>query len=207
MRLLKNCALIGAACVFFASLSIGVQADDAIGSGARAFAQLGQDLPTPNTYRTASGAPGHEYWQQQADYRIDARLDESKRRIEASARISYRNNSPDALRYIWMQLDQNRFRADSLDQRSKTYSRDRVTYQNLRAHQAVSANELGYTGLKFALTDGKPLPFVVVDTMARVDLPQPLEPGESVSFDVEWQFNIVLRDDLRTRGGLSLIHI
>ena len=204
MQTTTTCSWLISACALLLTLAPSAHAQDAIGSGAKAFAQLGQELPTPNTYRTASGAPGHDYWQQQADYRIDARLDEEKRRIEASARITYRNNSPDALRYLWMQLDQNRFRADSLDQRSRTYSRDRVSYQNLREHQAVSPNELGYTGLSFSLVGGAALPFVVVDTMARVDLPEPLAPGESVTFDIEWQFNIVRRDDLRTRGGYEL---
>ncbi|MEE4279099.1 MAG: M1 family metallopeptidase [Halieaceae bacterium] len=180
------------------------KAADDVGSGARAFAQLGQELPTPNSYRTASGAPGHAYWQQQADYRIEASLDEDARRIDAKARITYTNNSPDTLRYLWMQLDQNRFRADSLDQRSRTYSSDRVSYQNLREHQAVSPNELGYTGLSFTLDNGKELAFTVVDTMARVDLPWSLNSGESVTFDVTWAFNIVRRDTVRSRGGYEL---
>ncbi len=201
MSIRRICSLIGAACFFCACFLPAAQAADAIGSGAKAFAQLGQELPTPNAYRTASGAPGHAYWQQRADYRIDARLDAEARRIDAKARISYQNNSPDALRYLWMQLDQNRFRADSLDQRSRTTSSDRVTYRNLREHQAVSPNTLGYTGLSFTLDSGEALPFVVVDTMARVDLPKPLQPGEAVTFDITWGFNIVQRDTVRSRGG------
>jgi hypothetical protein len=173
-----------------------------IGSGADAFAQLGQELPTPNDYRTASGAPGHAYWQQQADYDIKARLDEDKRRIEASARVTYRNNSPDTLRYLWLQLDQNRFRTDSLDQRSKTVSEDRVSYQNLREHQALtSGDDHGYQNLRFSLAGGEALPFTVVDTLVRLDLPSPLGSGDSVTFDMEWAFNIVLRDTVRSRGG------
>ncbi|MEM9315123.1 MAG: M1 family metallopeptidase [Pseudomonadota bacterium] len=201
MSIRRTCSLIGAACIFCACYFPAVQAADAIGSGATAFAQLGQELPTPNAYRTASGAPGHAYWQQRADYRIEARLNAEARRIDAKARISYRNNSPDTLRYLWMQLDQNRFRADSLDQRSRTVSSDRVSYQNLREHQAVAPGMFGYTGLSFTLDSGESLPFVVVDTMARVDLPAPLAPGESVSFDITWGFNIVLRDTVRSRGG------
>ena len=71
------------------------------------FRQLGQELPTPNVYRTASGAPGHEYWQQQADYNIQVTLDDVNQRIDGEERVLYVNNSPDELRYIWMQLDQN----------------------------------------------------------------------------------------------------
>ena len=90
------------------------------GSGAQKFAQLEQLLPTPNTYRTASGAPGHEYWQQQADYKISVSLDEENQSIVGSEQITYTNNSPDTLGYLWLQLDQNRFSEGSLERRSKT---------------------------------------------------------------------------------------
>ena len=85
-----------------------------------AFRQLDVDLPTANVYRTASGAPGSQYWQQRADYKIKVRLDEARRRISASETISYTNNSPDTLRYIWLQLDQNRFIDSSLGRLSET---------------------------------------------------------------------------------------
>jgi hypothetical protein len=82
------------------------------------FRQLDEVLPTANVYRTAGGEPGHEYWQQKVDYDIAVRLIEDQRRIEASERIRYTNNSPDTLRFLWLQLDQNRFRSDSLAERS-----------------------------------------------------------------------------------------
>jgi len=85
-----------------------------------AFRQLGVDLPTPNVYRTASGAPGPQYWQQRADFKIKMTLDEDNRRISATETITYTNGSPDTLRYIWLQLDQNRFADDSLQRRSET---------------------------------------------------------------------------------------
>ncbi|MFT6771436.1 MAG: hypothetical protein ACJARU_001645, partial [Congregibacter sp.] len=166
-----------------------------------AFAQLGQELPSPNVYRTASGAPGHKYWQQQADYDIDARLDADARRIDASARIVYTNNSPDTLRYLWLQLDQNRFKQDSLDRRSRTVNSDEVSYRSLREHQAVSIGDYGYRKLSFRGEAGEALPFVVVDTMVRVDLPQPLASGQYISFDLEWTFDIIERDTVRSRGG------
>ncbi|MDA8962340.1 M1 family metallopeptidase [Congregibacter sp.] len=181
--------------------SLATQAQDVVGSGADVFAQLGQELPTPNSYRTASGAPGHEYWQQQADYDIDARLDADARRIDASARIVYTNNSPDALRYLWLQLDQNRFKQDSLDRRSRTESSDEVSYSSLREHQAVSIGDYGYRNLRFSGESGEELPFIVVDTMVRVDLPKPLASGEYISFNLEWTFDIIERDTVRSRGG------
>ncbi|MFT7288970.1 MAG: hypothetical protein ACI87W_003095 [Halieaceae bacterium] len=175
--------------------------DNGTGSGADAFAQLGQELPTPNIYRTASGSPGHAYWQQEASYKIDARLDEEAHRIDARATISYRNNSPDTLRYLWLQLDQNRFMKDSLDQRSRSVSADRVSYSNLRQHQALSDTDHGYTGLRFRDSSGKDLPFTVVDTVVRVDLPTPLASGTNIDLDVQWEFNILERDAFRSRGG------
>ena len=77
------------------------------------FEQLGTILPDANTYRTASGAPGHEYWQQRADYQIQATLDEKKQYLHGEETITYFNNSPDELRYLWLQLDQNLFKSDS----------------------------------------------------------------------------------------------
>ena len=71
------------------------------------FRQLGQELPTPNVYRTASGAPGHEYYQQRADYDMSITLDDDTQRIYGEQTITYTNNSPDELRYLWVQLDQN----------------------------------------------------------------------------------------------------
>ena len=102
-------------------------------SGAEAFNQLGEALPTANVYRTASGAPGERYWQQRADYTIRASLDEDARRITASSTIDYHNHSPDTLRYLWLQLDQNRFANDSLDRRSRTITGDdTISYSDLR---------------------------------------------------------------------------
>jgi len=97
------------------------------GSGAVAFEQLEAILPTPNVYRTATGEPGPQYWQQQVDYVIEVSLDEKAKRIEGSERITYRSHAPTPLRYLWVQLDQNRFRADSLARRSETAERRATT--------------------------------------------------------------------------------
>src|SRR5436309_239077 len=77
------------------------------------FRQLDELLPTPGVTRTASGAPGHAYWQQRADYTIRATLDEAKRAVSGAGTVTYHNNSPDTLSYLWVQLDQNMFRPDS----------------------------------------------------------------------------------------------
>lgn len=85
------------------------------------FRQLEESLPTPNVYRNAAGEPGHQYWQQQVDYVINVKLDEAKRRLQASEQITYHNNSPDTLRYLWIQLDQNKFRDDSMSALTTTF--------------------------------------------------------------------------------------
>ena len=77
------------------------------------FFQIESWLPTPNAQRTASGVPGPEYWQQRADYDIDITLDDKTQRLSGISRIQYHNESPHTLRYIWVQLDQNRFQPDS----------------------------------------------------------------------------------------------
>ena len=93
-----------------------------------AFRQLGQELPTPNVYRTASGAPGHAYWQQKADYNMKIRLDDATQRIDGSETITYTNNSLDALQYVWLQLDQNVRALDSDSYKIRESSLDDRTY-------------------------------------------------------------------------------
>ena len=93
--------------------SVAFSAAEGDGSGAQTFEQLERLLPTPNTYRTASGAPGHAYWQQRVDYVIEVSLDEDKQRLTGTELISYHNNSPDSLNYLWLQLDANVYADDA----------------------------------------------------------------------------------------------
>jgi hypothetical protein len=168
-----------------------------------AFEQLDiHGLRSPNSMRTASGAPGPEYWQQRVDYVIDVTLDEDLRRIIGSETITYRNNSPDSLPYLWVQLDQNRFRTDSEDMRSMTVpSLDAVTYDELdmlleRDRFRGGAEILAITG-----GDGEPLAHTVVGTMMRVDLSAPLAPHSSLTFHIEWWHNIVDGTRMPARCG------
>ena len=87
------------------------------------FAQLEQELPTPNEYRNAAGAPGHNYFQQKADYKIEVEIDDETQKLTGKETITYTNNSPDRLEYLWIQLDQN-VRADDSD--SKLISVERM---------------------------------------------------------------------------------
>lgn len=174
------------------------------------FAQLGTTLRDPNVYRNAAGAPGPRYWQQQADYRINATLDEVARRITASSTITYTNHSPDTLNFLWLQLDQNRFRRDSREQRSITGGvaedgvSDQLSFNTMRQHQYVTANNYGYDLTQVADGDGRDLPHQVVETMLRIDLPRALKPGATQVLKIQWAFNIVHSDAMNARGGYEV---
>ena len=166
-----------------------------------AFRQLDVDLPTPNVYRTASGAPGEQYWQQRADHQIKVRLDETNRRISASQTIRYTNNSPDTLRYIWIQLDQNRFRDDSAARLTETADDDSVSFFTLRMHQRYEDVEFGFEIEKVTDGRGRDLTYTIVDTMMRIDLPRPLKSSQNTTFTIDWSFNIVEEEVVSARGG------
>ena len=179
-----------------------------------AFRQLDVDLPTPNVYRTASGAPGEKYWQQEASHKIRVKLDEKALRIAASQDITYKNNSPDTLRYLWMQLDQNRFRRDSIAVRSETATEaggrrnlleeedvDTLNYAGLARKQAMDDRDYGFEIKSVKDGRGKSLKYTIVDTMMRIDLPQPLRSGQATSFSIDWEFNIVNEVRVSARGG------
>ncbi|GEA08812.1 aminopeptidase [Alteromonas sp. KUL42] len=181
------------------------------------FRQLDEVLPTPNVYRNAAGEPGHQYWQQKVDYDIDVKLLEGKRRIEASETITYHNNSPDTLKYLWIQLDQNKFRDDSMSALTTTFggignrgpatkaaSGDapaKLSMGALRRQQFVDDNELGYTISRVEDKAGNDLRHTVVGTLMRVDLAKPLKSGSKVTFDIDFAFNIVEEDAVSARAG------
>ncbi|MCS7078824.1 MAG: M1 family metallopeptidase [Chloracidobacterium sp.] len=165
------------------------------------FRQLDEVLPTPNEYRTASGAPGHKYWQNRADHVINVELDDERQRLQASETITYTNNSPDELRYLWLQLDQNIFAKDSDAFRSQTSGGlDRVPLSVLDGLLLRPEFDGGYRITAVKDAKGQPLKHVIVKTMMRVDLPTPLKPGQQVSFSVDWNYNI---NDAVKLGGRS----
>ncbi len=167
----------------------------------RKFEQLDAELRSPNVYRTASGAPGHMYWQQQADYDIDVRLDEANNRIHGKETITYTNNSPDQLPYLWVQLDQNMRAMDSDTYSTATNSiEDKMTLGSLR--QVIGYDFDGGHKIE-AVTDmnGQPLSYTINRTMMRIDLPKPLMPGEKVSMKINWNYNINDRNLMGGRGG------
>ena len=160
------------------------------------FRQLDVDLPTANTYRTASGAPGESYWQQKVDYVISASLDESKKRITGSETVTYKNNSPHPLSYLWFQLDQNIFKQDSAARRSATAStgpdrRDSLSVTSLRQLQSYADTPHGDEIMAVMDAGGSALAYTINDTMMRVDLKTPLAPGATTKVRINWAFNIV----------------
>lgn len=168
------------------------------------FEQLDYLLPTPNEYRTGSGAPGPRYWQQKADYNIAVELNDDNQTITGRETITYHNHSPETLTYLWLQLDQNILAKDNLTTKTAvTQVRDSVPTKAL----ATSLDLLDFDGghkIK-SVTDasGKPLPYTINYTMMRVDLPQPLKSGEKFVFNVEWSYKIGDRMIDGQRSGLE----
>jgi len=169
------------------------------------FEQLGEMLPTPNSYRSSSGAPGTSYWQQRADYAIAAEINDDTQVLTGSETITYHNNAPEPLKFIWLQLDQNLYAKGSLTSQTSTGGiRDSVPAKMF----AATAGALDYVGgyKIISVKDGvtkKDLPYVINYTMMRIDLAQPLKTGEKYSFSVDWSFNINDRMLVSGRGGME----
>ncbi|RFM29097.1 M1 family metallopeptidase [Deminuibacter soli] len=171
------------------------------------FEQLGTILPTPNEYRTASGAPGSKYWQQRADYDIKCTLDEKNTRLTGSETISYYNNSPDALTYLWLQLDENEHsNSKNANYQDGSSLRNGAIDINTLDKLQEQKTENGYGDNITKITDitGKKLAFTVNKTMMRVELPATLKPGEKFVFNVDWNYKISDRMKLGGRGGYEL---
>ena len=154
------------------------------------FRKITTEFATPNQYRTGSGAPGPAYYQNEADYKMDIELDDENQRLTGRETITYHNNSPDDLEFLWVQLDQN-LRADDAPANLK----DGNGMSAVMPAGAFVANYMdqSYEG-GFNITevskDGKALSYAINHTMMRVDLPEPLKAGQSMSFDIGWWYNI-----------------
>jgi hypothetical protein len=166
------------------------------------FKQLKDELATPNTYRTASGAPGHEYWQQRADYKIDITLDDHTQRIYGTEIVTYYNNSPDVLNYLWIQLDQNVRERNSLAEQSAdmNFNERMSSYYLRRFHNDYDGGfKLDYV----RDANDNNLDHTINFTMMRIDLPQPLKPGGNFTFKVRWWYNINDRSKDFGRSGME----
>jgi len=181
-----------------------------------AFRQLeDEDWPTPTRERRATGAPGSDYWQQQVDYRIDIALDETTKILTGSATVTYTNNAPDTLDYLWFLMDQNRFRADSIAVMTETVggasranartgaaaSVEGVSARTLQRAKALEERGHGFQVDAVTHADGSPLDYTIVDTLMRVDLPQALETGDSVTFTIDWDHVLIETGVVGGRSG------
>jgi hypothetical protein len=172
------------------------------------FEQLGQSLPTPNEYRAGSGAPGPKYWQQQADYDIAVKLDDEAHTITGAETITYYNNSPDVLTYLWLQLDQNILAPGNETDKTKTNSlRDSTNTMTLQQDLDLYGEyKGGYTIKSVKAIDGSSLPFLINKTMMRIDIAKPLKSGEQIKFSVEWSYPVSDRlneEEVGRRGGME----
>jgi len=166
------------------------------------FRQLYQEFSTPNSYRSASGAPGPNYYQQQADYKMDITLDDKNAKIYGEETITYTNNSPDVLEFLWVQLDQN---VRTKDTKSALRNGGGVPLAAPTSSFVSSYMKESFDGgfnIEFVKdANGRPLPYTINQTMMRVDLPTPLASNSQVSFSIKWWYNIPDHTTDRARSG------
>ena len=156
------------------------------------FRQLDESWPTPNDQRIASGAPGPKYWQQRADYKIKVTLDDEKQRISGAETITYTNNSPHELTYIWVRLDQNRFQKHSDDYLTlPANNTKRLSFNSVR-HEYYRQNfDGGFEIFSVTGRNNDALKYAIVGTMMRIDLDKPIKTGDKFAFNIEWAYNII----------------
>ncbi len=163
------------------------------------FAQLDQELPTPNEFRNAAGAPGHHYYQQKADYKMNITIDDETQKLSGFETITYTNNSPDKLDYLWLQLDQNIY---SVDSDSKIIEIEKM--EDFKTVGDIRKKSFYYDGgfkiEEIKTANGQKMRYLINKTMMRIDLEKPLLPNTSISFQIKWWYNI---NDRMAVGGRS----
>jgi len=207
MRKIKSTLLV---CFLFLSAGVFAQDEQATKeetvqaghTNQNKFRQLYQEFSTPNQYRTGAGAPGEAYYQNQADYKMDIELDDKNQKLSGYETITYHNNSPDALEYLWVQLDQNIRTKDSEAKLKDGNGISPVTQSSTFVNDFMEEPfDGGFHIEEVSSKDGKSLPYTINFTMMRVDLPQPLKAGESYSFNIKWWYNINNHVTDRARSG------
>ncbi|WP_295180646.1 M1 family metallopeptidase [uncultured Christiangramia sp.] len=166
------------------------------------FRQMYQELATPNQYRTASGAPGPAYYQNEADYKMDIVLDDKNSVLTGEETITYHNNSPQDLEYLWVQLDQN-IRKKDAPQKDGDGMAPVATAAGF-ANKYLETPFDGGFNIKEVSANGSDLKYTINQTMMRVDLPKPLQAGETYTFDIKWSYNVNNHVTNRARSGYEL---
>ena len=176
--------------------------DQSKGSFEDKFRQLDEVFPSPNLSRPATGEPGPMYWQQRADYKIQIKLNEDTRSVKGSETITYTNNSPLTLKYIWLQLDQNIFAKESINNLTRPWGGgdSSVDFSTLRRQNFMDKFEGGFQELSIKINNKSPNTNLV-GTHVRINLEKPLKPGESTSLDIEWAYALVEENAVRARNG------
>ncbi len=165
------------------------------------FSQMYDLLATPNMYRSASGAPGPAYYQQQADYKIDIELDDKNSKLMGAETVTYTNNSPDTLEYLWVQLDQNQQAKTSQTPLAESQRIDQVLPADKFASDYLRQKpDRGFHIEYVKDVKGAPLSYTINQTMMRINLPVPMKPGSTFTFSTKWWYNI---NNYRKEGGRS----
>ena len=190
----------------FSLLQVSVNAQER-SNHAKKFEQLDQVLRSPNEYRGADGAPGPRYWQQKADYKINCILDTKEQRLDGSETITYHNNSPVDMTYLWLQLDENEHEATNTKHHMNTSDMNKVMNEGSleRLEATTQLDKYGVKIKKVSTDKGIALTYTIVETMMRIELPQTLKAGKKVSFNIDWSYHLI--DRMKTpswgRGGFE----
>jgi len=194
----KSSFLVSVAVLFISVSSYSQNIND------NKFKQLKEELATPNVYHTASGAPGHEYYQQKANYQIELELHDDNQTISGVETITYFNNSPDKLEYLWLQLDQNMRSKTSDTKLISTNTIESFSYEGALERHFNKENFDGGFKIDFVQDgSGKDLDHAIVKTMMRIDMPKALASGSSYTFKIKWHYNINNRMEIGGRSGLE----
>jgi hypothetical protein len=163
------------------------------------FKQMKDLMATPNVYRTASGAPGHEYYQQKADYKMNITLNDDNQVLTGEETITYTNNSPDKLEYLWLQLDQNMRAQDSDSKKVNASNMEEMGFWSVA--RMTNDYDGGFKITEVTDASGKPLEYVINKTMMRINLPKNLGAKGSISFKIKWWYNVNNRSEVDGRSG------
>lgn len=203
---MRKIAFLGMVLSFVLQLSAQNIMNNPTSNHGNKFEQLGTILPTPNEYRTASGAPGTKYWQQRADYNIKCELDEPNFKLKGSETITYYNNSPDVLTYLWLQLDENQHSTVNNANYQSSSSLPRSVSTGMIDQLESQKVDNGYGEIISKITDitGKPLKYTINKTMMRIDLPSQLKPGQKIIFNIDWSYKVSNKSVMGGRGGYEI---
>jgi len=190
--------------IFFSSFGNSHETHQSKGSFEDKFRQLEEKFPDPNQYRPATGEPGKSYWQQKADYKINITLNEEEKSLSGSEVITYHNNSPLDLKYIWIQLDQNIFKEDSIKNMTTTIGdTESISFGELRKNNFMDSFDGGLKNL-IVKVENKEVATHLVGTLLRVNLDSPLVSNKSIDININWEYQLVEENAVRARNGYEL---